>query len=162
MAGSKRRSADPIIWLGAVVLVLIVLVSWSFRSGNFIAGTFSIDDLQICEELDESLLPVSSDINLSDGARQVCLWFTYSKARKGDSIEIVWYLNEKMIQRELIRLSDTRGRRAFYLLRDDGSSLAPGFYSVYITCNGREKVMENFSVAASSDDEALEDAPSLD
>jgi hypothetical protein len=156
MARGKRRSADPIIWLGVVVLVLIVLVSWSFRSSNFIAGSFRIDNLQICEELDELLMPVSSDRNLSGGSRQVCLWFSYSKARMGDSIEIMWYLNEKMIQRELMRLSEPKGVRAFYLLRDDGSALDPGFYSVYITCNGREKIMENFSVAISSGDEATE------
>jgi hypothetical protein len=59
-----------------------------------------------------------------------------------------------MVQKEMVRLSEQKGMRAFYLLKEDGSPLDAGFYSVYISCNGRERGMENFTVVAVSEDAA--------
>ena len=49
-------------------------------------------------------------------------------------------------------MAEQRGVKAFYLLREDGSPHESGFYSVQINCNGREKLMENFTIAASEED----------
>ena len=152
MAGNKRKNADPVVFLGVLVLVLVACVSWSFRKSNFIAGSFRIEEVQICDELDENLRPVSVDRNMPPDSQQVCIWFSYSKARRGDSVEIEWYNDENMIQKEILRLTEPKGVKAFYLLREDGSPLESGFYSVRISCNGREKITENFTVEASSDD----------
>ena len=130
MADKKRKNADPIVFLGVLVLVLVICVSWSFRKSNFIAGSFKIDEIQICEELDENLQPMNVDRNLSSNSTQVCIWFSYSSARRGDLIEIAWYRDESMIQKEILRLAEPKGVKAFYLLREDGSSLESGFYSV--------------------------------
>jgi hypothetical protein len=157
VAGDKRKNADPIIFLGALVLFLVVCVSWSFRKSNFIAGSFRIDEIQICDELDENLRPLNADKDMQADSQQVCVWFSYSRARRGDSIEIAWYRDDSMIQKEILRLSEPKGVKAFYLLREDGSPLEPGLYSVYISCNGREKVAENFMIAVSSDDLLMED-----
>jgi hypothetical protein len=51
---------------------------------------------------------------------------------------------------------------AFYLLREDGSPLESGLCSVRISCNGREKMTENFTVAASSGDLPMENDIILD
>jgi len=154
---TKNKNADPIIFLGVLVLVLVVCVSWSFRKSNFIEGSFKIDEVQICEELDENLQPMNVDRNMPSSSTQVCIWFSYSSARRGDLIEITWYRGESMIQREMLRLAEPKGVKAFYLLREDGSSLESGFYSVSISCNGREKMTENFTVADLSDDFLMED-----
>jgi hypothetical protein len=115
-------------------------------------GTFQLDEAQICEELDDDLRPINIERNLPGETQQVCLWFKYSKARDGDALEISWYLDEKLIQRENVLLSAPGGVKAFYLLKEDGSPLNTGFYSVLLTCNGREKGMENFTVAALGED----------
>ncbi|MDR3075703.1 MAG: hypothetical protein LBU26_00250 [Synergistaceae bacterium] len=162
MTGDKRKNAEPIILLGVSVWLVVICVSWSFRTYDFIAGSFRIDEVQVCEELDEGLRPIPADRNMPPDSQQVCLWFSYSKARRGDSVEIEWYLNERMIQREIMRVSEAKGVRAFYLLREDGSSLEPGFYSVNISCNGRGKWMENFTVEVSSEDLREEDSGILD
>ena len=156
MADKKRKSADPIIFLGVLVLVLVFCVSWSFRMSDFIAGSFRLDEVQICEELDENLQPINLDRNMPSDSTQVCIWFSYSNARRGDLIEIIWYRNENIIQREITRLVDPRGVKAFYLLREDGSPLESGFYTVQINCNGREKLTENFTIAASDEDFLIE------
>jgi hypothetical protein len=57
---------------------------------------------------------------------------------------------------ETIHLSEAGGTRAFYLIREDASPLDAGFYSVSVSCNGREKWMENFTVDAASGDLPME------
>ncbi|MCL2683988.1 MAG: hypothetical protein FWE55_01985 [Synergistaceae bacterium] len=156
MVVEKRKDADPIVLLGVMVLILMVFVSLSFRKSNFIAGSFRIDEVQICDELDETLRPVSVEKNMPPDSQQVCVWFSFSRARRGDSIEIAWYRDDSVIQKEILRLSEPRGVKAFYLLREDGTSLESGLYSVRISCNGREKVTESFIIAASSEDLLLE------
>jgi len=156
MTDKKRKNSEPIVFLGVLVLFLVVCVSLSFRKSNFIAGSFEIDEIQICEELDENLQPMNVDRNMSFDSTQVCIWFSYSSARRGDLIEITWYRDESVIQKEILRLAEPKGVKAFYLLREDGSPLESGFYSVNISCNGREKMTENFTVAATNDDLLME------
>jgi hypothetical protein len=148
----RRKIHESLIFAGLLVLALVVLVSWSFRKSGFASGSFKIREVRICEELDENLKPVSADRNISSASQQVCLWFDYSGARRGDAIEISWYLGSDMIQRETVRLSAPEGVRAFYLLRDDGSLLEPGFYLVTIIYNGKDVYEDNFTVAVSSGD----------
>jgi hypothetical protein len=130
-------------------------LSWSFRTTDFIAGPFKIDGFRVCEELDDDLLPVSPGVDMPPDTPQACVWFKYSSARRGDMLGIDVYLNGRMIQRETVKLSAPEGVRAFYLLKEDGGALDPGFYSVTISCNGRERLTENFSIAASSGDADL-------
>ena len=157
MAGSKRKNADPIVYLGVLVLILVICVSWSFRKSNFIAGSFKIDEVQICDELDENLQPINVDKYMPYDSQKVCIWFSYSSARRGDLIEIAWYRDGSMIQREKLRLAEPKGVKAFYLLREDGSSLESGSYSIHISCNGWEKLTENFTVEVSSEDFPMND-----
>jgi hypothetical protein len=152
MADERRKIYVPLILVGLLVLALMALVSWSFRESDFASGSFKMREVRICEELDENLQPVSADRNIPSESQQVCLWFDYSGARRGDAIEISWYRGDDMIQRETVRLSAPEGVRAFYLLREDGSYLDPGFYSVTISCNGKDTYEDNFTVAVSSGD----------
>ena len=156
MAGSKRKHAGSLVLVGLMVLALMAGISWSSRSNNIIAGSFTIDEIQICEELDGELKPIGVARNMPAGSPQACLRFVYSRGRRGDSVDITWYLNERIIQSETIRLTEARGTRAFYLIREDASPLDTGFYSVSISCNGREKWMENFTVDAASGDVPME------
>ncbi|MDR1966301.1 MAG: hypothetical protein LBQ36_06285 [Synergistaceae bacterium] len=152
MADHSRKSAKSLALAGVFVIALMACLSWSFHTNNIVAGSFRLDEVQICEELDEDLKPVRADRNIPLDAQQVCLWFAYSRARNGDSLEISWSLNERMIQRETVRLSERSGTRAFYLLKEDGSPLDAGYYSVSINCNGRERGTESFSVASAAKD----------
>jgi hypothetical protein len=136
--------------MGFFVAGLMVFLSMSFRADNVIAASFRLDDVQICEELDDGLRPVNPGAVLSGDAKQACLWFEYSRAREGDSLEILWNFDGRAIQKDSYRLQEPEGTRAFYLLRDDGTSLPGGAYTVSISCNGRERRLERFSVEAVS------------
>ncbi|MDR1916578.1 MAG: hypothetical protein LBQ58_08400 [Synergistaceae bacterium] len=148
----KRNQTDSLALLGILVIVLLMGTMWRFSIDDVMVGSFQLDEIQICEELDDDLKPIKNERNMPGDVQQVCLWFSYSRARDGDSLEISWYLDEKLIQREKLRLSSPSGVRAFYLLKEDGSPLDTGFYSILLTCNGSEKGLENFTVSALSDD----------
>jgi hypothetical protein len=130
----------------------MIFLSLSFSADNVITASFRLDDVQICEELDDDLNPINPGTALSGGAKQVCLWFKYSRAREGDVIEIVWELDGRMIQKDSYRLQESEGTRAFYLLKEDGGVLPGGVYSARVACNGRERRMERFSIEVISGD----------
>jgi len=143
---SKRREGRNLIILGVFVLVITVFTSWSFRAGSVVAGSFQVDDLLICEELSGDMRPLPTGGGFSDGLKQICLWFSYSRARDGDMVEIHWALGDELIHRESYRIAGQSGIRAFYRLREDGSSLPAGDYKVTLFCNGREKLAEIFRI----------------
>lgn len=151
-----NRSASLVL-LGVFVIILMFLLSWSFRNDNVLAGSFRLDDIQICDELDDNMKPLRIDRNLPADSRQVCLWFNYSKARDGDTLEILWKNDERIIQKDSFRLSEPNGFRAFYLLREDGSLLPSGNYSITLLCNGREKKIEQFNVAQITSQDMISD-----
>ena len=161
MPPKRRREDDAsLILLGIFVIVLVAFLAWSMKTDNIIAGAFRIDDIQICEELDENMRPIPLVAGFVDEAKQACLWFEYSRAREGDMLEIVWLLDGTAIQRDSFRLSESRNTKAFYLMKEDGAPLSPGKYSVMIFCNSREKAALDFTVAeyfVASDEDVLSD-----
>ena len=150
--GMERRQTGALVALGFFVAGLMIFLSLSFRADNVIAASFRLDDVRICEELDDSLRPVNPGAALPGDAKQACLWFEYSRAREGDALEILWSFHGRAIQKDSYRLQEPEGTRAFYLLREDGTSLPGGAYTVEISCNGRGRRMEYFSVASVSGD----------
>ncbi|MDR3321075.1 MAG: hypothetical protein LBS93_01395 [Synergistaceae bacterium] len=149
---NRRKQVYKLLLLALFVVFLMIFLFWSFSAGDIIAGSFRLGDIQICEELGDNMVPVNAGTTLPGGAKQVCLWFDYTKARVGDALEIVWKFGERRIQRDSYRLPASGGVRAFYLLKEDGSPLPAGSYSVEIFCNGRERGGESFFVTPSSDD----------
>jgi hypothetical protein len=142
----NKNEAKPLILLGLFVLILSFFLSWSARKDNVAAGSFRLDELVLCEDLDDGMNPLEKKESFTGDTKQVCLWFEFAKARDGDQLEVQWRFEGKDIQRESFRLTHSRGTRAFYLLREDGSALPSGVYAVSILCNGRIKGAERFDV----------------
>jgi hypothetical protein len=160
--GSARRQSSLLIMLGIATIVLMFFISWSFRTDNMIPGSFRLEDIQICEELDEDMKPLNAGKSVQEGIKQVCLWFSYSNAREGDSLEINWSFENQAIQKDVFRIDNAGGIRAFYLLMEDGSPLPAGPYSVELYCNGRSKGEEMFWINPSSGDVGSEQYEFLD
>ncbi|MDL2263240.1 hypothetical protein LJC31_01165 [Synergistaceae bacterium OttesenSCG-928-I11] len=159
---TNKNDAKPLIALGLFVLVLVLLLSWNVRRDNIAAGSFRLDEVVLCEDLDDNMNPQERKTQFSGDTKQVCLWFEYAKARDGDQLEVQWQFGKDDIQRESFRLVHARGTRAFYLLREDGSALPPGMYVVSILCNGRTKGVERFEVEPPIEDPTEEEAESLE
>jgi hypothetical protein len=140
-----------LLLLGIALVVLIFLLSRSFRADNIVAGPFQIEEIQICEELDDAMRPIQiHEGRFPGGTKQVCLWFRYSKARTGDMLEIQWEREDYLIQRETMRVTASEATRAFYLMKEDGQELPGGYYRVLLFCNGREKAVERFTIATAA------------
>lgn len=160
---ARSHQSTSLIALGGFAVLLTLLLAWSFRADNVIAGSFRLNDVQICEELDDDMKPLVRGASiLQPGATQACLWFQYSRAREGDQLEIVWNFEENPIQRDSFRIQETRGTRAFYLMKDDGSALPSGSYEVLLVCNGREQERRSFTVTPLSGDISESDGENLD
>jgi hypothetical protein len=142
----NKNEARPLILLGLFVLVLAFFLSWSARKDNVAAGSFRLDEIVVCEDLDDSMNPLEKKESFPGSTKQVCLWFEFAKARDGDQLEVQWRFEGEDVQRESFRLAHSRGTRAFYLLREDGSALPGGAYEVSILCNGRVKGVGHFDV----------------
>ncbi len=160
---SERGEGRSLIVLGVLVLALMIMTPWSFRAYSVIAGSFQVDDILICEELSGDMrpLPVSGDY-LSSGLKQICLWFSYSRAREGDVVELSWQYGDETIQRDSFRLMERSGMRSFYLLKEDGSPLPAGDYAVSLFCNGREKAVQAFQIQRGSPEDDEGDATDED
>ncbi|MDR3253962.1 MAG: hypothetical protein LBT31_00145 [Synergistaceae bacterium] len=157
LGGNRREQVKKLLLLAVMIIFLMFFLFWSFRADDVIAGSFRLGDIQICEELDDKMMPMNAGTTLPGSAKQVCLWFDYSKARVGDSLEIIWKFDARRIQKDSFRLSESGGVRAFYLLKEDGSELPPGAYAVTIFCNGSERGGERFIVEQTSGDVDLQD-----
>lgn len=124
---------------------LVALIVWQ-HAHRSLTGPVTITGAVVCRELDESSSPVGGGPLFKWGGRQVCLIFNYEAPRPGVSMDVVWSFQNQVIFRESIRIGDTGGVRAFFLLREDGSPLPVGEYDVCIASGGRELFCVPFSV----------------
>lgn len=146
MPSIDKNGTRSLVLLGIFAALVAVMLSISVRLDNVSAGSFRLDEITLCEDLDDNMSPqVPRDV-FPGGTKQVCLWFEYGRARDGDQLEILWQFEREDIQRESFRLLHARGTRAFYLLREDGSALLGGEYAVTIFCNSRAKGTIGFTV----------------
>ena len=125
---------------------LVALLLWQ-QGHRALAGPVSITGAVVCRELDDSSFPVGTGSLFKWGGRPVCLMFRYETPRPGGTVDIIWRFQEQVIFRESIRISDSGGVRAFFLLREDGSPLPVGSYDVTIASDGKERIRLPFSVA---------------
>ncbi|HQO83545.1 MAG TPA: hypothetical protein PLS21_06060 [Synergistales bacterium] len=124
---------------------VVALLLWQ-RGHRFFAGPVEIDEAIVCRELDDSSRPVGEASVFQWGGRQVCLMFRYEAPRPGSVMDIVWRFQDRVIFRESLRIGETSGSKAFFLLREDGSPLPVGEYDVAIESDGKERCRIPFSV----------------
>ena len=139
-SGSK-----PLIFLGALVVLLIVLSAWSLRGGSF-GESFRIDKTVVCQELDDNRQPVKAQRDISYGSRQICLWFKYSSASEGSHVQVSWLYGKDLVLTESLKLMTKDGTRAFYLLREDGTPLPVGSYTATVSTPARKWSEIKFNV----------------
>lgn len=144
MAKAKKNALAV---LGAFVLLMVFLVTWSARQTLF-ESPFVLEEVLLCEELNEAREPVHPGTLFAYGTRQVCLWFRYGAARGGDNLKVKWYYQNRLIHVESMQLFVPKGIKAFYLIKEDGSPLPKGLYKVTIELNGRLRSRLEFRIAS--------------
>ena len=96
-------------------------------------SSFKVDEALICQELDGNREPLLVGSSIPYGPSQICLWLKYSSARQGSHLEVSWYYGEDLVLSEPLKLMTKDGVRAFYLLREEGTSLPVGTYRVTVS-----------------------------
>jgi hypothetical protein len=135
----------PLLILGVSVAVLLLLIAVSFKVWS--AGySFKIEKALICRELDDNRQPLHATDSLSYGTRQVCLWISYSSARTGSRLDITWHHDGSPILSESVKLVSRDGVRVFYLLKEEGSELPKGDYTVIISTPSKVWASLNFKI----------------
>lgn len=132
ISAGNKSGRRPLAILGFIVILLLLLVTWSMKVGPF-SGSFKIEKAVICQELDDERRPVKAGSSIPSGSRQICLWLQYSSAREGSHLEVSWYFGDELVLSEPLKLMTKNGVRAFYLLREEGSPLPVGSYRVTVS-----------------------------
>ena len=132
----SRNGRFFLLLMSCVIILLLFFSFWAVRS-NKAAGSFEIHNVLMCDEVDDRMQPLGAGSVFSYGARQLCLWFDYSRASGGDGVRVKWYYRGRPIHSEVLRLTPGDGAKAYCLLLEDGSPLPKGSYSVRISMYDR-------------------------
>lgn len=114
-------------------LVLTALSFWVVRENSVKPSqSFMISNVAVNVDFENRQFLVGTVSRFAYGARQVCVRFDYSRVEEGSQIEVVWDWGEKRIQTEIYDLPAPSGSRMYCLLKEDGSPLPRGSYTVGI------------------------------
>ncbi|MCX7828805.1 MAG: hypothetical protein N2315_06310 [Thermanaerothrix sp.] len=116
------------LYAGAFVLFLMSL--WVFGAGSFV-DRLEVFDAVSCSDLSDSMEPQEVSSEFPKDARQVCVFFRYRSPGE-EQVVIIWSHRGRVIQKETLSLHKGDGKKAFYLLREDGSPLPSGDYEVSV------------------------------
>jgi hypothetical protein len=124
----SRDKSVLALYAGAFVLFLMSL--WVFGAGSFV-DRLEVFDAVSCADLSDSMEPQEVSSEFPRDVRQVCIFFRYRSPGE-EQVVIIWSHRGKVIQKEMLTLHKGDGRKAFYLLKEDGSPLPPGDYDVSV------------------------------
>ncbi len=109
-------------------------------------GTFRVEEAFVCVDVDDSAIPWGVGDRFGFGVRQLCVLLDYSGGEGEDMARFRWYFKGQLVHEELQVLDDGANCRMFYILREDGSPLPVGPYSVQVDVNDRIARKIAFSV----------------
>ncbi len=141
-----QKTGKQFLFISLILCVpVIVFLVWLYGQYGF-AGPLKVDSVVLCKELDENNLPSTPAERFEWGTRQVCLRFVYTAPRAGSRVRIQWIYGNRVIFQEHLTITEKKGVKAFYLLREEGTPLPMGDYCVVIESDGRELLRRCFSI----------------
>lgn len=152
--GSSESGVSPLkngksfaLFSFSIILFFAIffVVVTGYRGG---LGSFSIDEAVVCVDVDDSAIPWGVGDRFCFGVRQLCVLLGYSGG-DDDTVRFRWFFKGQLIHEEVQILGDGGSYRMFYILREDGSPLPLGSYSVQIDVNERTARTMTFSVEES-------------
>lgn len=118
--------------IGVIITILLITTVWAFKEDLY-NNSLILEQAVICTELDDNKCPVQNNDYIKYGARNVCLWIKYKTPRTPRELNLQWRLNNKLVLSENQLITDEKGIKAFYFLREDGAPLPAGRYRVVIS-----------------------------
>ena len=114
----------------ALLLISILLVYHYIKKPS---GAIIISNIVLSDEIDNRSRLTGTVSRFSYGTRQMFIFFDFEKAQIGTDIAVSWYYGGKEILTDTYTLEESSGYRVYCLLKEDGSLLPKGAYSLRIT-----------------------------
>lgn len=128
----KNRSFFLVL-LVSFTLGLIALSFWVIeRNSVKPKQSFMMSNVSISIDFEDHQFLAGTISRFAYGTRQVCMRFDYSRLEDDMEIQVIWDHGDKRVQAENYILTAPSGTRTYCILKEDGSLLPRGTYSVMI------------------------------
>jgi hypothetical protein len=131
--------AVTIICTFALLIISVLLV---YHYINKPSDTIIIHNVVLSDEIENKSRLTGTVSRFSYGTRQIFLFFDFEKAQTGTSLTVCWYYGEKEIRSDIYKLEETSGYKVFCLLKEDGSILPRGVYSLKVMQDDKAVIPE--------------------
>ncbi|SMG36077.1 hypothetical protein [Dethiosulfovibrio salsuginis] len=147
----KSKKSFALFSFSTILFFAIFFVVITGYRGDL--GSFRLDEAVVCIDVDDSAIPWGVGNRFEFGVRQLCVLLGYSGG-DDDMVRFSWFFRGQLVHEEIQILDDESNYRMFYILREDGSPLPVGSYSVQIDVNERKARKMAFSVEPSDESKA--------
>jgi len=123
----------------ALLFISILLVYHYIRKPS---ETVIIRNIVLSDEIENRTRLTGTVSRFSYGTRQIFLFFDFEKSQTETNIAVTWYYGGREVLTETYTLEGPSGSRIYGLLKEDGSLLPRGIYSLVITQDGDALIPE--------------------
>jgi len=113
----------------ALTVVSVLLVYYYINKPS---DTIIIRNIVISDEISNQSRLTGTISRFSYGTRQIFVFFDFEKAQIDTSIEVCWSYVGKEVRTDTYKLEESSGSKVYSLLKEDGSVLPRGAYSMKI------------------------------
>ncbi|MBR1417463.1 MAG: hypothetical protein IJ576_00695 [Synergistaceae bacterium] len=106
--------------------------------------TFMMSNVSISLDFEDHQFLAVTISRFEYGTRQVCMRFDYSRLEEDLPVRVIWDHNSKRVQAESYTLEAPHGTKIYCLLKEDGSPLPRGSFSVSVQPNSEREAMPKF------------------
>lgn len=144
-----KRRIHFFVWLIVLFTLLITLLSfWVVGRSSVrpMGQGFMISDVSVSVDFERHQFLTGTVSRFPYGARQVCVRFNYSRLADGAPIDVIWAWDEKRVQADTYEVPAPSGTRMYCLLKEDGSPLPRGKYTVEIRSRAESMPKFHFEI----------------
>jgi hypothetical protein len=137
----KRYSFFAVAFICAFALLYISV----FLVYHYIkkpSDTIIIRNVVLSDEIENQSRLTGTISRFSYGIRQIFVFFDFEKAIIGTYIAVCWYYGGKEVRTDNYLLEEPSGYRVYCLLKEDGSLLPRGAYSLRIMQDDKAVIPE--------------------
>ena len=123
----------------AILFISILLVHHYIKKPS---DTIIIRNIVLSDEIENRSRLTGTISRFSYGTRQMFVFFDFEKSHIGTNIAVNWYYGGKEILTETYKLEEPSGHKVYCLLKEDGSLLPKGNYSLKIMQDDKTAIPE--------------------
>ena len=131
--------AVTIICAFALLVISVTLVYHYIKKPS---DTIIIHNIVISDEIDKQSRLTGTISRFSYGTRQIFVFFDFEKAQIGTNIYVYWYYGGREVHSDPYTLNEPSGSIASMFLKDDGSMLPRGVYTIKVMQDDRAVIPE--------------------